>query len=529
MKKILPLVQVVAVMTLVALIGVDASAQARTIWLSADQSPLRDEVEGQLREFLSGSSDNHIVGTDDLATELQAWNGRVPACLDGRGECTSLRTATAEALGIRQIVAVRVLSRAETQAQVQCTVRSPDGSYERTITAEAGAVRAALLQCVGAITEGRGRLTIATNPAGARVRIDNHEAGTTPVDQRLDVGVHLIHVELAGYHTVQEAVEVRPNGTTARTIELERSMAIMIVRSATPGAVVDLDGGSEVYAVGEEVLIEPGPHTVTVTAPGYASIERQIDFEEGERVELRAALSLSNDEITRREVQRIKDRPLMLQAGISFSRFNTDWNDAFIGGTTPNSSIVCAIRPTTSACDRPAVTALGIQAELIYAWKWLEVQPIGIGYRILAMSDKGTDYRLNNANLRLSHQRAHRWMFRVAHIGARFLIDEYWEPYGRVGFTINLDRGQAEDLLGDTGKYKFSRTGLELELRAGTRFHVNSLLYGYAELLFGAEVKNAGTRPTWGVSGGVGVNLPSPLGGSKRQEASAESELEDAP
>lgn len=529
MKKTFRYVRLTALFAFLSLIAADASAQARTIWLSSDESPLREEVEGQLREFLSGSSDSHVVGTDDLAQELEGLNGRVPACLDGRGECTSLRTATAEAFGIRQIVAVKVLTRAEAQAEVQCTVRSPDGSYERTITAEAGAVRAALLQCVGAITEGRGRLTISTNPPGARVRIDNHAAGTSPVEQRMDVGVHLIHVELAGYHSVQEAVEVRPNDTTSRTIELERSMAIMVVRSATPGAVVDLDGGSQIYPVGEEVLIEPGAHTVTVTAPGYASIERQIEFEEGERVELRAALSLSNDEITRREVQRIKDRPLMLQAGVHFSRFNTDWNDALVSGTTPDSSIICAIRPTTSACDRPGVTALGIQAELIYAWKALEIEPIGFGYRILAMSDKGTDYRLDNANLRLSHQRAHRWMFRIAHIGARFLIDEYWEPYARAGFTINLDRGQAEDLLGDTGEYKFRRTGLELEIRAGTRFHVNSLLYGYAELLFGAEIKNAGTRPTWGISGGVGVNLPSPFANGTRQQASAESELEESP
>lgn len=498
-----------------------AMAQGRTLWLSADSGPLRAETEEHLSELLAGSSDKNLVGTRSLASLLESGRNRVPPCLDGRGECTSLHTATAQSFGVRQVVAVRVRERSESAAAITCTVRSPDAGYERVVTAEAGALRAALLQCVGAITEGRGRLSIATNPPGARVAIDDEPAGVTPLDRSLDVGVHLVRIEAEGFHPIYEPLEVRPNARTERSWELERSVAIMLVRSGTDGAVVQLDDGDERHPVGEEVLVEPGVHTVTVSAPGYAPIRREIEFQEGERVELRAALSLSNEEITRRERERIMARPIMLQAGLQFSRFHTDWHGASVDGTTPSTAIACAIRPTTGECQRPGVTAFGLQLEALYAWKWLEIQPLGVGYRILGMSDKGTDYRLDDDQLRLSHKRAHRWMLRVAHVGGRYLIDEYWEPYARVGLTVNLDRGKAEDLLGDSGDYRFKRTGLAFEFRAGTRFHVNALLYGYGELLLSAELKNPGTRPEWGLAGGIGVNLPSPFARTSRSSEAA--------
>jgi hypothetical protein len=503
-----------------------ADAQGRTLWLSADDGATQTRVERNLRELLSSSADDHLVGEQGLAERLSASQGTVPPCLDGRGTCSSLQIAAAQSFGIRQLVTVRVIEEADEEAEVSCLVTSPDDSYEREIQTSAGSVRAALLECVGAITEGRGRVKIDTEPTGASIRIDNELAGTTPIERSLAVGVHLIHIEKEGFHDVQQAIEVRPNDLLDRTIPLERSMAIMLVKSATPDAVVQLDGADQTYPIGEEVLIEPGPHTVRVTAPGYNPIERDIEFAEGERVELRAALALSDEEITRREQERIKARPIMLQGGIHFSRFHTNWSGATVDGITPETDIECAIRPTTGTCDRPGVTTFGLNIELSYAWDWFELQPIGIGYRFLAMSDRGTDYRLENDQLRLSHQRAHRWMFRIAHVGARYLIDEYWEPYARIGLTVNLDRGKAEDLLGDTGEYKFKRTGLEFELRAGTRFHINSLFYGYGELLFAAELKNAGTKPSWGISGGVGVNLPDPFRKSS-ETSSSEPPAED--
>jgi hypothetical protein len=53
-----------------------------------------------------------------------------------------------------------------------------------------------------------GKLVVQTVPEGARVRIDDHAAGTTPLSRILRRGTHTVDVALDGFESVEERVEI---------------------------------------------------------------------------------------------------------------------------------------------------------------------------------------------------------------------------------------------------------------------------------------------------------------------------------
>jgi hypothetical protein len=53
-----------------------------------------------------------------------------------------------------------------------------------------------------------GRLVVQTDPSGARVRIDDHAAGTAPLSRLLRRGPHTVEVALDGFESVEERIEI---------------------------------------------------------------------------------------------------------------------------------------------------------------------------------------------------------------------------------------------------------------------------------------------------------------------------------
>lgn len=494
-----------------------AQAQGRgsTLWL-VDASPREANIhEAELADVLvAGRGAKHVVGRAGIEDRIQTFGLDVPGCLDGTAVCESLFAAALQAIDVDLVVRFEIIK----SGTVRATAYDDTGKAVRAIEAEGRTTRQAMLRAVAEITGATGTLLVDSSPRGARVIIDGSDVGTTPLNRTLAVGSYSVQVDLPGYAQVLDTMDVPPDGSSRRAFALERLQATLTVRSGSPGAYVTLDDDPTRLPLNQALLVDPGSHRIRVSAPGYDTVTARYDFEPGHEREVSATLGLSNDELTRRRVGQIKQRPILLQAGLRYTRFGTDWSRARV--VSPGSDRVdCAVRPTSGECARAKVNGVGLDLAAIYTWRHLEIEAFGLSFYRLGMNKSAVDYTLeDDTTLTLSHVRARRTQLRIAHVGGRYLINEYIEPYGRAGFTLAFDRIIAEDLANGGERFSMRRPGVLFEMRGGARAHLNQLLYGYVELGIGFDLRNNGTRPAFELGTGVGVNLPDPLRVGARAE-----------
>jgi serine/threonine-protein kinase len=133
----------------------------------------------------------------------------------------------------------------------------------------AGLVGAVLLAVGwGAFALSRVRLTVESEPAGARVFVDGTPVGVTGLRTRLARGVRLIRVERDGYEPVEREVDLR-SGPVGLELELLAAPALVTVDSVPPGAHVEIEGVAP-FTAGTSVTLPTGrPLRVAMSAPGF--------------------------------------------------------------------------------------------------------------------------------------------------------------------------------------------------------------------------------------------------------------------
>lgn len=478
-----------------------------TLWLVDGNHREAAEHEAQLREVLDASrSTHHIVGQAGIEKHIQDHGLDIPGCVDGTAECSSGLAAAVQSLSVSLFVRIEILR----SGTVNARAFDDSGKLVRSLEVSSRNTRQAIMRAVAEITGATGRLLVDTTPAGAAVFIDGEEVGKTPLSRAMAVGSYSVDVLLPGYAAVHDTMDVPPEGVARRAFNLERLQATLTVRSGTPNAYIRIDDSTDRLPINEPLLIDPGPHRITVEADGYDRVTERFDFEPGQQRELSATLALSLKELTKRRAAAIQQRPIMLQLGLRYMRYGTDWSGA--RNRESDDRVLCSARPATGECSRSPVNSFGLDLAALYAWRYLEVEAFGLSFYHLGQNSKAVDFQVaSDPSLRLSHVTGSRTLFRVGHVGGRYLVNEYFEPYARLGFSFAADRFRTEDLRGDAGAQRFKRAAVLLELRAGARVHLNQLLYGYADAGLGFELRNSGTKPAFELGVGVGVNLPNPL------------------
>lgn len=494
-------------------------ASSRTLWILEGRGA--DAQEKRLREVLATSPSNrHIVGQQGIEEAMRQSGLAIPNCLDGTGDCHNQRAIAMRALRLQRFVRLQI----QRKGSVEAFVYNEDGKVVRHFETEQTSTQHAIMQAMSEITDATGRLRIDTTPAGATIRIDGKDAGQTPFERTMDVGSYDVEVRLPGYGTVHETIDVPPEGRARRSFSLERRASTLIVRSGTPTAIVRIDDNPEPLPTNEPLLIEPGVHRITVLADGYEPVSEHFDFEAGKKRELNATLALSMRQISKQHVQKIIDRPILLQAGLRYMHFKSDW--AHARGKNNDDRIVCTVRPTTGNCDPSSVHSFGLDLSAIYTWKYLDIEALGLSFYRLAQPSKSIDFQLEgNAAPTLSHHAGNRTLIRLGHVGGRYLINEHIEPFARLGFSFAADRVRAKDLSTDGEIQRFKRASVLLELRGGVRVHVNELFYGYGDVGVGFDLSHGGNTPAFELGAGVGVNLSSPF---KRKKKAASSKTQHA-
>lgn len=127
-------------------------------------------------------------------------------------------------------------------------------------------------------------LSVRTMPAGAEVVVDGKRAGQAPLSVTLPGGVH--HVEVAtNDHRDQRDVTLEYGEPNDVVFTFSGTPGALFVYGEPQGAYVALDNIT-VGTLPSTIPVQPGPHTVRVTASGYTVYEAGIVAEPGQTTKL---------------------------------------------------------------------------------------------------------------------------------------------------------------------------------------------------------------------------------------------------
>lgn len=180
----------------------------------------------------------------------------------------------------------------------EATVRVERDGYEpfaTTVRAEADVT--ATTQVVLAPLPGQ--VTLRPFPSHANVFIDGRRVPTdSPI--ALDPGSHDLTATASGFEPWSSEITVTPGETLDVPFELIGDPVTLRVRGVPPNATVVIDGGEPVPA-GAVISALPGQRVLRVSAPGYATLERDLlvttDILQTINVELQRNALLRLDEV----------------------------------------------------------------------------------------------------------------------------------------------------------------------------------------------------------------------------------------
>lgn len=139
-----------------------------------------------------------------------------------------------------------------------------------------------------------GVVALTKYPREARVYVDGREVETTLDAIALSEGTHALSVQMLGHTPVQREIQIAAGETLTMDVVLERSSAIVTVRTDSAGASLSVDGRlvgltetadpGDSSVSGEAMLsfdgIDIGTHSIEITREGYRPHSGEITVED---------------------------------------------------------------------------------------------------------------------------------------------------------------------------------------------------------------------------------------------------------
>lgn len=161
------------------------------------------------------------------------------------------------------------------------------GVYLDTSTGVPAATRARVEQLVRELLPSLGRLTVSIEPAGAVVAVDGVAVAPGEGGQVVDPGRHTVTASSDGFQTVTRTETFSPGGTTHLELVLIASSRVcrLYVDTSLADSVIRIDGRPAAPGHADEFL-EPGVHSVEVTAAGRRTLHREVPLVAGQAVRI---------------------------------------------------------------------------------------------------------------------------------------------------------------------------------------------------------------------------------------------------
>ena len=470
-------------------------------------STSRARVEALLGEVLEKAPDaRHIVGVKGIGKELVERGFPLPGCLGGLSTCDSPAEAVVDAMAASTLIDFTVKDGCR---QADVTVADPAGETKAPQRFEGKDLRELLFNLANDLTGSKGELTITSTPSGATVSINGEAKGETPAHLLLPLGAYKLQVSADGYFPFDTSAELRAGDRLSLDAALARSFAAITVFSETQGASVYIDEDPTPRPINEPVRFEPGDRKLTVAAPGFNPLIANLHVVAGEERDMRVVLFESEATLDARMRAQLMASPLLLQVRAGYLVSSSDWNGSESGD---GRTLDCPTKNSETGCTEGGVShGFELAVEPIFTWRNWELLPLGGSVAFSGAPASIDAFKLKNETLEgVNPTETSSWRIRFLQGGYRRLLNRYWEPHVLGGFAF----GRNAILVGsisDTKNVEFVNDAFALEVRGGTRFHFNSLVYATGDLMLASNLSQGG-QPWLGLTVGVGINLPDQTG-----------------
>ncbi len=142
----------------------------------------------------------------------------------------------------------------------------------------------------GVQTAPTARLSLTTTPAGATVALDGREIGTTPLQQPIASGQHMLEVSLNGYETAWHKFNAKSSQAVSLHLPLAPVEATVLVTSTPKGAILTLNGADKGATPAFLAQLPIGTYEAELTAPGYSPKRFSFQVENARPKQIRQTL-----------------------------------------------------------------------------------------------------------------------------------------------------------------------------------------------------------------------------------------------
>lgn len=147
-----------------------------------------------------------------------------------------------------------------------------------------------------------GSLTVITDPAQARIYIDDQFRGESPLSLAdVPPGSHRVRVERRGFEPDARTVTVKADASATEEFRLVSNSGVLVLVTEPPGVKVLVDGievgetaAAEAGLISQALKVEylgRGEHTLQLAKPGYSFRPRRFTVEIGQAVTLHEKLT----------------------------------------------------------------------------------------------------------------------------------------------------------------------------------------------------------------------------------------------
>lgn len=270
-----------------ALLLLPTSALAeKTLWLVRPlypgQEALVERTEKALARLVPPEQRaNEVIGIKELASALKGRNATDLPCFTGEDRCTDPTDAFVAKLGFDQII---LIQGGQDEAGFKYKVVNYQPAQKKTSQGASANVvlESALWGAVAKVAAVASTLEVKSTPNGATVFVDDQKVGVTPLATQILPGEHLVRVDMKLHQPVEEALLVPIRGSAKLDKTLEKVAARISVTAGPTNVSIFVDG----QLLGKDRIdrgIQPGAHTLRLTAEGYKAYEQSISVKADEQ------------------------------------------------------------------------------------------------------------------------------------------------------------------------------------------------------------------------------------------------------
>lgn len=491
----------------------EAQAQAAALdqgvlWLAEGPDEEVAEVLAGVREALAGESAGHLLGGAALEQRTRERARPMSSCAFGVEPCGAAEALVFDALDLGLLIRLTLRRGASTV----------EGNYEmvdrRGGVATSGRLIAPTSRDLGfelvrELFDAVGILTVDVRPAGAAVYVDDEYMGESPLSGQFAVGSYEVRVELAGFDTLTEELEIRAGVGATVEGELTARPGTLQVRGAPAGAVVWVDD-EEIGPAEDALSVPAGTRQVEVRAEGYEPYRQEVVVAPEVTTELDVELARMRFQFREPTAAAILDTPFQFDLGLQLGTQQATFHDASgrIGDETYQFQgwLQDGLLADDGALQRQ-ILPRGIHGQAAYEGRTFGVSALSFSYLRQPLN--------HNARLRprgegraqdVRVRQLSTLQVRPLQVRARFFYENL-APYGQVGlgFAVQTLRGTlGEDDESDPFRLRRVRALGALEL--GVRYHLDPRIsVGAAYRQQRYLDSGLGTEHSLGISVGLGL------------------------